>query len=115
MSGVNSNVIMSGWGNGYHPDDETTKADRDYRASIRNDLTVIEAAMVLGVSERQCYRVKARVRDQGVKGVLHGNRGRPCKYKLKDQTLKRVVELARGKYRGFNDHHLTEKLRKRKR
>lgn len=79
--------------------------------ALRNDLTVVEAAMVLGVSERQCYRIKARVKDQGVKGVLHGNRGRPCKYKLKDQTIKRVVELARGKYRGFNDHHLTEKLK----
>ena len=45
--------------------------------ALRNDLTVVEAAMVFGVSERQCYRVKARVRDQGVKGVLHGNRGRP--------------------------------------
>ena len=76
---------------------------------LRNDLTVIEAAMVLGVIERQCYRIKARVKDQGVKGVLHGNRGRPCQYKLKDQTLKRVVELARGKYRGFNYHHLTER------
>ena len=31
----------------------------------------------------------------------------------KDQTVKRVVELARGKYRGFNDHHLTEKLNER--
>ena len=78
--------------------------------ALRTDLTVIEAAMVLGVSERQCYRLKKRVKDQGVKGVIHGNRGRPCKYKLKDQTLKRVVELARGKYRGFNDHHLAEKL-----
>ena len=45
--------------------------------ALRNDLTVVEAAMVSGVSERQCYRVKARLRDQGVKGVLHGNRGRP--------------------------------------
>ena len=79
--------------------------------ALRNDLTVIEAATVLGVSERQCYRLKKRVKDQGVKGVLHGNRGRPCKYKLKAETLKRVVELARGKYRGFNDHHLTEKLK----
>lgn len=79
--------------------------------ALRNDLTVIEAAMLLGLSDRQCYRIKARVKDQGVKGVIHGNRGRPCKYKLKDQTLTRVVELARGKYRGFNDHHLTEKLK----
>ena len=77
--------------------------------ALRNDLTVVEAAMVLGVSERQCYRVKARVRDQGVKGVLHGNRGRPCKYKLKDQTIKRVVELAEESR--VNDHHLTEKLK----
>jgi transposase-like protein len=30
--------------------------------ALRNDLTVVEAAMVLGVSERQCYRIKARVR-----------------------------------------------------
>jgi hypothetical protein len=51
-----------------------------------------------------------RIRES--KGVIHGNGGRPCKYKLKDQTLKRVVELARGKYRGFNDHHLSEKLKK---
>jgi hypothetical protein len=25
--------------------------------------------------------------------------------------VKRIMELARGKYRGFNDHHLTEKLK----
>jgi hypothetical protein len=30
--------------------------------ALRNDLTVIEAAMVLGVSERQCYRLKKRIR-----------------------------------------------------
>jgi len=26
------------------------------------------------------------------------------------RTHRRIVELAQGKYRGFNDHHLTEKL-----
>ena len=35
MSGVNSNVIMSGWGNGHHPDNATTKADRDHRESLK--------------------------------------------------------------------------------
>ena len=43
---------------------------------LRNNLTLIEAAMVLGVSKRQYYRIKARAKDQGVKGVLHGNRGK---------------------------------------
>ena len=37
---------------------------------FREELTVMEAAMVLGVSERQCYRIKARVKEQGVKGKL---------------------------------------------
>jgi transposase len=77
----------------------------------RSELTVGQAALVMGLSERQCYRVKARVGKAGAKGVVHGNRGRPCKHRLKDSTVRRVLELARGKYQGFNDHHLTEKLK----
>ena len=77
----------------------------------RNELTVSQAALVMGVSERQCYRVKARVKKLGVKGVVHGNRGRPCQRKIKEKTVREVVALARGKYQGFNDHHLTEKLK----
>ena len=46
-----------------------------------------EAGLVLGISERQCYRIKARVNQQGVKGVIHGNRGRPCKRKAKEKTV----------------------------
>jgi transposase len=77
---------------------------------FQGELTVIQAALVMGVSERQCYRVKARVKKSGAKGVVHGNRGRPSKRKIKDQTVKRIIELAQGKYKDFNDHHLTDKL-----
>ena len=77
----------------------------------RSELTVGQAALIMGLSERQCYRVKARVNKAGAKGVVHGNRGRPCKHKTKEKTVRRVLELARGKYQGFNDHHLTEKLK----
>jgi transposase len=76
----------------------------------RGELTMEQAALVLGISERQCYRAKARVKQQGAKGVVHGNRGRPCKHKTEEETVQQIVELARGKYQGFNDHHLTEKL-----
>jgi transposase len=78
---------------------------------LRRDLTVVQAALMMGVSERQCYRIKARVDKAGAKGVVHGNRGRPCKRKTTEKMVRRVVELARGKYQGFNDHHLTEKLK----
>ena len=81
----------------------------------RSELTVGQAALVLGVSERQCYRIKARVGKAGAKGVVHGNRGRPCKRKIKEKVVKRIVELAQGKYKDFNDHHLTEKLKNKNR
>ena len=77
----------------------------------RGELTVVQAALVMGVCERQGYRIKARVGKAGAKGVVHGNRGRRCKRKTKEKMVRRVVELARGKYQGFNDHHLTEKLK----
>ena len=78
---------------------------------FREELTVGEAATILAVSERQCYRIKVRVKEHGAKGVIHGNRGRLCRRKVKEKTISRVVALARGKYQGFNDHHLTEKLK----
>ena len=80
----------------------------------RSELTVLQAARTLGIRERPCYRIKARVKKAGAKGVVHGNRGRPCKCKLEDKVIKRIVELALGKYQGFNDHHLTERNSKNK-
>src|SRR5437899_2214091 len=77
---------------------------------FRRELRMAEAALVLGVTERNAYRVKARIRKEGVRGVVHGNRGRLCSWKLSQKNETKIVELARGKYRGFNDHHLTEKL-----
>ena len=50
---------------------------------FRGDLTVAKAALVLGICERQCYRINARVKKQGARGVMHGNRGRRCKRKVK--------------------------------
>ena len=54
---------------------------------FRGELTVVEAGMVIGVSERQCYRIKAGVTKRGAKGVVHGNRGRPCKRKTKEKEV----------------------------
>lgn len=78
---------------------------------FRGELRMAEAALVLGVSERHSFRIKAKIRKEGVKGVIHGNRGRSSKRKVTQNTQARVVKLAQGKYRGFNDHHLTEKLK----
>ena len=39
---------------------------------FRGELTVGEAATILAMSERQCYRIKVRVKEHGAKGVIHG-------------------------------------------
>ena len=64
---------------------------------FRGELTMAEAALVLGVSERQSFRIKARIRKEGVRGVIHGNRGRSSPRKLSPTTHQRIVALARGK------------------
>lgn len=69
-----------------------------------------EAAQVLGVSERQAYRIKKDILREGVKGAVHGNRGRRCAWRVSEEVKARIVKLRREKYAGFNDTHFTEKL-----
>jgi transposase len=76
----------------------------------RGELTGREAAQVVGLSERQIRRLRRAVEERGRAGVVHGNTGRRPTHRISDATRKLVIELARKKYAGFNDHHLTEKL-----
>lgn len=73
-------------------------------------LTVAQAAQVLGRSERQVWRLLARARDEGLSGLLHGNRGREPAHRSDDRLWQRVLKLAAEKYRGVNDRHLQELL-----
>src|SRR5271169_3466591 len=78
--------------------------------AVEGRLKVGEAARLLQVSARQVQRLKRRYRPDSVAWVQHGNRGRPMPWALPAAARRTVLELARGKYRGFNDSHLCEKL-----
>ena len=73
-------------------------------------LSVREASRLLQLSERQVQRLKRRYQPDSLAWVQHGNRGRsmPWTFPLPQKQL--ILTLARGKYQGFNDSHLTEKL-----
>lgn len=73
-------------------------------------LSVREASRLLQVSERQVQRLKRRYQPDDSAWVKHGNCGRtmPGAVSLPQKQL--IVSLARGKYQGFNDSHLAEKL-----
>ncbi|MGH8649126.1 MAG: ISNCY family transposase, partial [Burkholderiales bacterium] len=77
---------------------------------VQRRIGVGEASRLLGLSPRQVKRLKRRYRADGVEWVWHGNRGRNPTRKLAEPLRQQIVELARTKYVGFNDSHLTEKL-----
>lgn len=78
----------------------------------RQELTVADAAKMLGVCERQVFNIRLRVAREGAKGVVHGLKGHAPPNRLEEKKREQVVKLAREKYAGFNDTHFTEKLAK---
>ncbi len=74
-------------------------------------LSVREAARLLQLSERQVQRLKRRYQPDSIAWVQHGNRGRSMPWALPLPQQQLILSLARGKYQGFNDSHLAEKLR----
>src|ERR1035437_7730601 len=74
-------------------------------------LTVRDASRLLQLSERQVQRLKRRYRPDSIAWVQHGNRGRSMSWALPVPQKQWILNLARGKYQGFNDSHLAEKLR----
>lgn len=79
---------------------------------IAEILSTSEAAGLLGVSERSAWRLRRRLIERGVDGLIHGNRGRVSGRRLDEATRARIVELAgpSGRLRGVNDCHLVELL-----
>lgn len=76
----------------------------------RAKITVAQATEALGRSRRQLFRLLAKLRAGGPPALAHGNRGRPPANVLPPALGQRIVALARGRYAGLNDIHLTEKL-----
>lgn len=73
-------------------------------------ITVGQAAKALGLSPRQVRRLRGALRREGPAALIHGNRGRRSARRLPDALRNQILALARGRYAGLNDHHLTEKL-----
>lgn len=76
-------------------------------------LSLSAACEALRLSERQGRRLLAGLRRDGVQSLIHGNRGRAPVNRLSDETRERILRLAVGKYRDFNDCHFQELLLER--
>jgi transposase InsO family protein len=80
------------------------------RLTLEGRESVGRGAKLLGISVRQMKRLRRKMKDGGVEGLLHGSRGKQPWNKTALEKINRVIQLARGQYQGLNDTHFTEKL-----
>jgi transposase len=73
-------------------------------------ITSAQAAEALGLTPRQLRRLRGALRRDGPAALIHGNRGRRSARRPPEAVRAQILALARGRYAGLNDHHLTEKL-----
>lgn len=74
-------------------------------------ITVSEAALALGLSERQVKRLKKKVRELGPEAVIHQNTGRKPANALSQENKAKILELAASEdFKNCNFMHMKDIL-----
>jgi len=80
------------------------------QSSLRREITVEKAGELLDLSERQIYRLRAKVKEKGAEGLIHGNRGKPSNRKIPESERQKIIKLLYQHYSDFKPTHASEKL-----
>lgn len=78
--------------------------------NLRKEITQAKAAELLGLSERHVRRLVKRVRLKGIRGLGHGNRGRPSPRKISPEFEERIASIIGERYPDFTPLYAAEKL-----
>lgn len=81
------------------------------RLTLEGRESVGRGGKLLGISSRQMKRLRHKMRERGVGGLGHGNRGKPPWNKTVSEMTEEIINLAGDRYQGLNDTHLAEELR----
>ena len=83
-------------------------------ACIEGQCTVKQVANALGLSERRVKQIKKEVKENGVKSIPHGNRGRKPKNTISNEIRKQILQLRSSyEYEISNFKHFQELLKER--
>ncbi len=78
---------------------------------IEKKISEKEARRLMGLkSVRQVRRIRKRVVENGIKGVIHKSRGKPSNRKYSDEFIEEVVSIVTEKYSDFKPTFASEKL-----
>jgi len=81
--------------------------------SLRKEITVKKVAELLGISTRQTYRIRSKIRQRGSQGLVHGNRGKISNRRICEEEKKQIVDLLHKHYSDFGPTLATEKLERK--
>jgi len=77
---------------------------------ISQELNGSQAAGLLNLTTRHIRRLKKKVGQDGIKGLIHGSRGKPGNRRLPAKERKRIAGLIKRKYPDFGPTLAAEKL-----
>jgi len=80
---------------------------------ISKELNGSEAAGLLNLTVRHIRRLKKKVNQNGIKGLIHGNRGRIGNRRIPDKERQKIADLLREHYHDFGPTLASEKLSER--
>ena len=70
-----------------------------------------EASELLGLSERQIWRLVKKVKENGISGIKHGNCNKEPKNKIPEEVVTKIIELKKKyEYEDANFNHFRDLL-----
>jgi len=80
---------------------------------INKELNGSDAAKLLDMTTRHVRRLKNKVVKKGIKGLIHGNRGKPSNRMMLDKERTEIIDLLHKHYHDFGPTLAAEKLEER--
>lgn len=77
---------------------------------MKGEMKQAEAADLLDLTDRQVRNLRDKVREKGVRGMAHGNRGKSSPRKMAVELVERIRQVLRERYEDFKPKLASEKL-----
>ncbi len=77
---------------------------------INKEINGSEASHLLNLTVRHIRRLKREVKEKGIKGLIHGNRGMPSNRRIPEEERQKIIKLLHKHYYDFGPLLAAEKL-----
>ena len=86
------------------------KVSEIMRKAMLKEIRWLDAARILGISDRQMRRWKRRLEADGPDALRDHREGKVPSNRVPEETVAKVLALYRDSYAGFNVQHFWEQL-----